>query len=543
LICFQDVLSDFDLRTRQQYLRAARDKVDAAIKSDPSDSVAAALSARKSSVLRYLGLTEVTPENRLHRLEEAQRCATRAVALQRANFTVLELGIAEWTLARHERTDDRYASRLRNAEAYLSEAAADNFEAARFALTRFYRLTFQPLRACETFPLASDELTNIRSVFRDAYIFGEAAAHLWFANYPSEAVERFVKEAKALLETAVAAGFRTARNVVALAYVTAVAQGEEAGSTALAEICTKDGIAWDRALRIAANADSSRLLDFGFALGIDQSPVWTRLGTYVWRFRKDSELAEALYRTAIRLDPHDAIAITNLARFLIRRGKEQDLQEARRLLQKAQNFADRRFTWWRTVISLLPTRTPPPTGKLPAPAAARMRFENLTELRDEFRRVEHLLDVQQRGYELERIIYELAKLTVGIASAPYRITREGRSISQIDGYFEVGPDKYRVECKWEATPSGPSDIVLFADKLDVVGVAGLFISMAGFTEQAIGRAREMRQQKAIILMDGDEVRWLFQLQINFDILLMRKRLHFNQRSEPYHKTSLVAEAE
>lgn len=537
--CVQDLLCDLDTRSRQQYLRNARDKVDRALKNVNHAPSTSALLARKSSVLRFLALSE-DGETRRQRLEEAFRCASLAVATHPADPAVLELANAEWMRARHQQTDEEYSARLRDAEGHFTAAAARNSEVARLTLARFYRLTFQPLRACEVFPRVTHELKNLRGVLRDAHVFGEATTQLWTSDYPREVIERYLQEAKTLLETALAAGFRTARNVVALAFVTAITDGEAAGSLALSEICAKDGIAWDRALKVASEADGSHLPEYGFALGIDQSSVWTRLGTYVSRFKNDPVLAETLYRAAIRINGHDAIALTNLARFLIRTHGAAGHQEAERLLQRAQSFADRRFIWWRAVAALLPARTVTPTkGK--AGKLARTHFANLADLREDFKRTEAIENRAMRGRELERLIYELARLTVGIAAPGYEVPRAGASTSQIDGYLEQGSDRYRVECKWEGKPTKPKDIVDFADKLDAVGVGGLFISMAGFSKQAIGRAWEYRKEKAIILIDGEEARMVFNRQINFDALISVKRQYFNHLSEPYHKVAREAE--
>src|SRR5207237_2824153 len=109
--------------------------------------------------------------------------------------------------------------------------------------------------------------------------------------------------------------------------------------------------------------------------------------------------------------------------------------------------------------------------------------------------------------------------------------RVGGGISQIDGYFTHGTDKYRVECKWLSEPADHNDIVAFGDKIDVAGVGGVLISMSGFTNAAIGRARELSSRTVVLLMDGPDVRAVFSLQLNFDEVMARKRQHFDQRSE------------
>lgn len=546
--CFQDVFSDLDFRSRQQVLRTARDGLDSVLNEAGDVTVAGVLLARKSSVLRHLALAELTPDGRVRRLGQAVGCAGRAVQHVTSRFTLLELGLSEWALARHETTDERYVARLHSAEQSLSHDLLREYEPAKLALARFYRLTFQPVKACEAFPRQTDRMSNVRRVLRDSYILGEAASQLWFADYPEAVVAGYLSEARSLLELAIAAGYRNARIIVALAYVAAIMDGADAGRTALSDICTKSGVAWDQAIQLAIAASPSNLLEFGFALGIDQSAVWTRLGTFVGRFLGDVPLAEGLYRTAIRLDPHDAIALTNLARFLVRHGGPDARQEARRLIQKAQNFADRRFTWWRAVLAQLEhggavaSKPHGQAGKAVPSGPIPTHFADMKDLRREFRCVEVLANDQQRGYELERLIYELAKLTVGTAAPAYRIERVGGGISQIDGYFTHGADKYRVECKWLSKPADPNDVVAFADKIDVVGVGGLFVSISGFTVAAIGRAREFRTQKVILLVDGDEIRALFNLQLNFDDVMARKRLHFDQRSEPYHRVVVPSEA-
>ena len=142
-------------------------------------------------------------------------------------------------------------------------------------------MTFQPLKACEAFPRQLDQMSNTRRILRESYIFGEAVSQLWFADYPEMMVGAYLSEARSFLESAIAAGYRNARIIVALAYVVAIVDGPQAGGTALSDICTKSGVLWDQALNLATAASSSNLLEFGFALGLNQSAVWIRLGTFV----------------------------------------------------------------------------------------------------------------------------------------------------------------------------------------------------------------------------------------------------------------------
>jgi hypothetical protein len=541
--CFQDILSSLALADRNKILRTARDYLTAALSHTTDVEASAALLARKSSVLRHLSLSEFSPDARVNRLDESLGCATLAVERSRQPWTLLELAQSEWALARYERTDELYVSKLRQAEQHFLDKLLETFEPAKFALPRFYRLTFRKLEACESFPRSLAKVSNPRRLLRESYTYAEAGIQLWYNDYPGELVTKHLSEARSLLESAIAAGYANARLIICLAYVRAIMEGPEEGNTVLSAICTeRREVSWEQALRVVANSGPSDLLSFGFALGINQSAVWTLLGTFVWRFHQDLELTEILYRTAVRLSPHNPIALTNLARFLIRKKDTASLQEARRLLQTAHQFADRRFCWWRAVQAELDAaqmspghKTTPSFRPVKAAPIRPAEFRNLKELRKRFQIVDNLPDAQERGLQLEALIYELARLTFDTAAPPYRIRRTEGGDSQIDGYFEHKGEKYRVECKWLTQPADHNVIIQFFDKLDAAGVSGLLISMEGFTTAAIGRARELRGARVLLLMDGAELRSLMLGHLTFDQAISIKRLYFDQRSEPYHR--------
>ncbi|MGH8615948.1 MAG: hypothetical protein ACREYF_29040 [Gammaproteobacteria bacterium] len=112
---------------------------------------------------------------------------------------------------------------------------------------------------------------------------------------------------------------------------------------------------------------------------------------------------------------------------------------------------------------------------------------------------------------------------------------------QLDAFIEHRGEKYRCEFKWQEKLIGYDDIALFIEKLDVVGISGLFISMSGFEEAAIRKVQEARMTKAVLLMDGEEVQPLMEGQVNFDEVLSIKRSYFDQRSQPYHRVVSLKE--
>jgi hypothetical protein len=183
-----------------------------------------------------------------------------------------------------------------------------------------------------------------------------------------------------------------------------------------------------------------------------------------------------------------------------------------------------------------------PTPATGGPIARAKEDSGIEGIRVAFQKLEHAENPQQRGRDLEKLVFELCKITLGMAAPSYAIAPEpGGVIRQIDGYFSAPPDRYRVECKWLSEPVGQNEIVLFRNKLDVAGISGLFISMAGFKETAVTQAKKFMEEHAILLMDGEEARAVFNGYFLFDQLLKRKRQHFDQLSNPYHRVLSGAE--
>jgi hypothetical protein len=510
------------------------------------------LLSRKSSLLRAGATLESPGFLRDRRLREAHRAAARAAELTRTDPVLLEYALAEWALARYERTDEKYAERLRKAEETLLDSALDNFEPARFARTEFYRATFRAAETCEQFLLCEAFTTNRRRLWRNSTLFAEAAVQLYYAKYPEPGLSEYLQKARTLLEVSVAAGYRDGRTVVDLAFLHAVLDSTAAGLTVLGDLVLERGtLSWEQILEVVTHASDSDLPTYGLALGIDSGAVLTRLGTFTKRFLNNPELAEALYRAAVRIDPHDPVVLTNLTRFLIRRGHPPDLREARRLVQNIQNFADRRFRWWRPLLSELDalqstsSSSPNPTASDRIPLTELPLSPDLSDLnsvRQRYRQVTRLEDHHKRGYELEKLLFSLAKITFGTAAPSYRFVRPlAGKIHQVDAFIECRGEKYRCEFKWQKERIGYDDLERFSDKIDVAGVSGLFVSMSGFDERAIAKAMEVRREKAILLIDGEEVDQLMRGCVNFDQLLMLKRSAFDQKSDPYYR--IVASSE
>lgn len=91
--------------------------------------------------------------------------------------------------------------------------------------------------------------------------------------------------------------------------------------------------------------------------------------------------------------------------------------------------------------------------------------------------------------------------------------------------------------------TGHCDVVLFRDKLDVVSVKGLLISMSGFTPEAIKKAVSYRDEREILLMDGTELEMVLNGCPSFDEAIRLKQQYFAIESDPYHRVEPTVQEE
>jgi hypothetical protein len=92
------------------------------------------------------------------------------------------------------------------------------------------------------------------------------------------------------------------------------------------------------------------------------------------------------------------------------------------------------------------------------------------------------LTSQQRGFELERVLYELFELFDLDPKASFRIVGE-----QIDGAFSLEGTEYLLEGKWQKIPVDSGDLDKFSGRIQrkLDNTLGLFLSINGFSEDGV----------------------------------------------------------
>ena len=125
--------------------------------------------------------------------------------------------------------------------------------------------------------------------------------------------------------------------------------------------------------------------------------------------------------------------------------------------------------------------------------------ERLAELQQAFLSLEKLTP-QQRGFAFERFLNELFA-EFGLAPrGSFRLRGE-----QIDGSLEFGSNTYLVEAKWQSTPIGQAELLVFYGKVagKTTWSRGLFISVGGFSKDGLAAFSRGRPSNLIAINGQD----------------------------------------
>ncbi len=147
----------------------------------------------------------------------------------------------------------------------------------------------------------------------------------------------------------------------------------------------------------------------------------------------------------------------------------------------------------------------------------------LESIKSEYFKLVTAKEHHKRGYELEKVLYEIFDLFDLDPKASFRNIGE-----QIDGAFSLEGADYLFEAKWQDHLSDASDLDAFKGKISrkLDNTLGLFLSINGFSEDAVRIHSSGRS--TVLLMDGIDLMAVLEGRIDFVSMLIRKRRHAAQ---------------
>lgn len=155
--------------------------------------------------------------------------------------------------------------------------------------------------------------------------------------------------------------------------------------------------------------------------------------------------------------------------------------------------------------------------------------QTLSELKSEFYTWTTSSERQGRGYALETILNRLFELFDFDPKGSFKCTGE-----QIDGAFSFNFEEYLLEVKWRKKQTALADLDSFSGKIGrkFENTLGLFISISGFSEEAVSQLK-ISPDKRVLLMDGGDLIAILEERITLSDLLMRKRKEASQTGNIY----------
>ena len=123
----------------------------------------------------------------------------------------------------------------------------------------------------------------------------------------------------------------------------------------------------------------------------------------------------------------------------------------------------------------------------------------------------------KRGYALEEILQELAKLNSLEVTEPFRVNGE-----QIDGSVKYDGEHYIIEAKWQDKSAANEAVYQFAGKIEgkMYG-RGLFFSIHGYSEHVVGSLVAGKAIKTVFI-DGADLIVVLEGLLTFSQMLDRK---------------------
>lgn len=154
--------------------------------------------------------------------------------------------------------------------------------------------------------------------------------------------------------------------------------------------------------------------------------------------------------------------------------------------------------------------------------------EKLREINAQFMAIATGVSPQSRGFDLERLMYDLFELFDLDPKASFKNTGE-----QIDGAFSLENTDYLFEAKWQQDPVGVQDLDAFSSKVrrKLDNTLGVFLSMNGFSPDGVTAHSSGRP--SVVLMDGADLMAVLEERIDFVTLLLRKKRHAAQTGNIY----------
>jgi hypothetical protein len=158
-----------------------------------------------------------------------------------------------------------------------------------------------------------------------------------------------------------------------------------------------------------------------------------------------------------------------------------------------------------------------------------LKKQTRDELKTRFYSLLKIENRQQRGYEFEKILIDIFMYYDIEVYKPFKLEGE-----QIDGSIKLDGNNYIIEAKWQEKEITNESLYQFAYKIETNTLypRGIFISISGFSEEAVNRIIHGKSPN-LILVDGSDMIAIVEESIGLQDMLIEKVRRAQTKSEIY----------
>ena len=161
--------------------------------------------------------------------------------------------------------------------------------------------------------------------------------------------------------------------------------------------------------------------------------------------------------------------------------------------------------------------------------------EQLVSLNQTFQKMHSQSDRQRRGYAFEKLLTAMFRLAELEYNGSYKTETD-----QVDGAVTLDAFTYLIEARWRQGPAADTDLGAFAHKVErrIDATRGLFISMAGFRNEAVSLYRRAKDNR-LVLVDGADIAWILEGRADLTEVLRAKVRAASVHGDPFVPASTL----
>jgi tetratricopeptide (TPR) repeat protein len=297
-----------------------------------------------ASLLQKRVYTGRTSKAKIRRIkDDALQDAERAYKLWENGVSKLELALCLFSISFTTETET-----AKRAMTILREAhEIDSNVAASYELVKQLRMRHIYKETIEIFAQAANNDSDRRRFHENVTFMAASVIGLYYENKDNDEIIGFALDACSMLEEVISHDHHTAREIVDLCYIKAICGFPVDDSVKiLSTLKASSEIPWEEianmAQKISIGEDN---MEEALMLALENSAIWSKIGTFFSDFCSDYEKAIDFYNYASQIDPSSPVYYFNKARIFAY--NTPDYNKGKAAIDYALHLTRNKYGWYK----------------------------------------------------------------------------------------------------------------------------------------------------------------------------------------------------